>query len=545
MSARISKTPFTTAFFSGLLFEYKWIGEAITYSIPSGSAQFRSPYPEWQGWFSLSTQEAIRFRELANLVDSYIDLSFHEIPDTVTYGDIRVAYTSNLQTNSIGYAYLPTPRFLNGTEPNRAAGDIWLSPQLANTGVLPGQQLHHILMHELGHALGLTHPFEDNAPFPKVASRYDNFQYTVMSYSDHPYHINAFPVTFMPLDILALQYLYGTNFRHSPENTTYRFNNQINIQTIWDPGGYNTLDFSALNSSVRIDMREGSFSSAGSVSDMFNRSSPGVDNLALAYGTRIHELIGTRYSDHITGNRLDNLVFLGNGNDTYSYTGGNDRVYGGNGNNLLILSGSQKNWLYLSLDTEYDQLEYTGPKQGQFQFHEIIQFKQFQQVKFDDGLVRLDQLKPPKLTASLQDGAIPHLSPIILENKIISPEEAQLYRIYLGALGRIPDIDGFNWWMNQFQQSKTFDHLLIGFYVSDEFRSKSDTNRDGVISNAELLTHLYTNVLNREPDQEGYNWWMNSIINAGVQPQQVIFNFTQSDEYVYKTLNTVAEMLWI
>lgn len=545
MSASIIKTPYTTAFYSGLLFEYQWQGNAISYSIPSGTAYFSSPYPEWNSWSALTRQEANSFRDLARMVNSYIDVSFYEVADSTTYGNIRVAYTNSMESNSLGYAYLPTPRFVNTTEPGRASGDIWLSPELFNTGVQPGQQLHHVLMHELGHALGLTHPFEDNAPFPKVAARYDNFQYTVMSYSDHPQHSNSFPITFMPMDILALQYLYGINHNHSPENSVYRFNNQVNIQTIWDPGGYNTLDFSTLSNGVRIDMREGSFSSAGQVINAFNRSSMGIDNLALAYGTRIHEVIGTSYDDVVTGNTLNNQVLLGAGNDSYIYVNGQDTVLGGSGTNTLVLPGQHQDWTYIApsaSDTRHI-LEYNVNSSN------LITFSDIQRFNINQRIYTLDELlqHPENVTfiAELVDPSTPFTSAILTTERLITAEEAQLYRIYLGVLDRTPDQAGFNWWLNRYQQDATFDQLITGFYQSAEFRGLADTNNDGRISDTELLNHLYNQVLGREADQAGYNWWLNTLSTQPVSHTEVIFNFTQSDEYVLNTVEDVGRFLWV
>ena len=66
-----------------------------------------------------------------------------------------------------------------------------------------GTQYYEVLLHEIGHALGLKHPFETPTTLP---TEYDNTNYTLMSYTDIGIHSN-----YQVLDTLALQYLYGTD----------------------------------------------------------------------------------------------------------------------------------------------------------------------------------------------------------------------------------------------------------------------------------------------------------------------------------------------
>ena len=49
----------------------------------------------------------------------------------------------------------------------------------------------------------------------------------------------------MPLDIEALQYLYGANTSTRTGNNTYRWGvNAKLLETIWDAGGVDTIDAS-------------------------------------------------------------------------------------------------------------------------------------------------------------------------------------------------------------------------------------------------------------------------------------------------------------
>lgn len=73
----------------------------------------------------------------------------------------------------------------------------------ASTAVpIPGNRGYWGLLHELGHVLGLKHPFDGN---PRLPSALDNKANTIMSYTES----GAQPSTFSPFDVAALMWLYG------------------------------------------------------------------------------------------------------------------------------------------------------------------------------------------------------------------------------------------------------------------------------------------------------------------------------------------------
>lgn len=65
-----------------------------------------------------------------------------------------------------------------------------------------GSLAYEALLHEIGHALGLKHPFEGQYRLP---AELDNTENTVMSYN----HTKWPNYTFRPFDIKALNYLYN------------------------------------------------------------------------------------------------------------------------------------------------------------------------------------------------------------------------------------------------------------------------------------------------------------------------------------------------
>ena len=92
---------------------------------------------------------------------------------------------------------------------------------------------------------------------------------------------------------------------------------------------------------------------------------------------------------------------------------------------------------------------------------------------------------------------------------------------YLQQLGRAPDQNGFNYWM---QSGLTAPQISKGIQQSPEsYQIGNATAKD-------YLTGLYQSQLGRAPDQEGLEYWA-SQMKGGMTPQQVMQGFQGSKEY--------------
>ncbi len=542
----VTSTRYTSQWFNGLLSAYHWDDALLTYSIPEGNARYVHNYSdlmEWNGWYALKTDHQIAFRDIINEINSFTNLNLIEVADGSNYGDIRIAFTDYTSDGSSGHAYYPYPHYLNGTRASAASGDIWLAEAQWYGSAATGEWLNHTMRHELGHALGLSHPFETADGFPLTPKALDSYQYTVMSYTAHPDMPYVVASSFQPMDIAALQYLYGANTDYNTGDNHYRFSDDIALQTLWDAGGYDTLDFSALSKGVKVDLGEGGYSSAGKVKDVFGDYTPGINNLALAEGVKIERLITTDYDDHVIGAQHDNDVILGSGNDLYHWRGGYDIVHGEEGQDRLKLPGTTDEWtLYTAQGLQIDQLTLRHPGNTL----NAVNFAEFEFVEFDNTTMTPHQLMfGIQGNAQLTQTANIWNSSIITGSGEITAVDAQLYRTYLGIMGRTPDEDGFNWWAIELQQDRTLLDMTQGFYTSAEFIQRADTNKDALIAPTELLEELYANTLGRQPDSDGYNWWLNELYSDRRTAPEVMLEFTQSDEYVNASLQIVGLQLWL
>ena len=254
------------------------------------------------------------------------------------YSDTATILLGNYSSGEDGasaFTYLPGSQAASSRD-----GDVWVNDTLSyNIDPVVQGYGGMVLIHELGHAIGLSHPSNYDATadttltYEADASYFeDSRQYTVMSYfggfntgADLPGYSAA------PLldDIAAAQRLYGPNMTTRTGDTVYGFNsntdepwlktdsetNKLQV-AIWDAGGNDTLDVSGYVDNQKIDLRQGFFSDVGGQ----------TGNVVIARGTDIENAVSGIGDDSITGNALNNSLAGGGGDDTIMGGQGNDTI---------------------------------------------------------------------------------------------------------------------------------------------------------------------------------------------------------------------------
>lgn len=154
-----------------------------------------------------ATQEAAVVSALA-LLTQITGITFSEVADGAQ-ADVHFASANITDANSVGLCSWRNSYSFSGNTVVSYSADAWIYLDNANFAantVSPtvGSQGFETLLHELGHAMGLKHPFTDGTTLPPAQ---DNTANTLMSYTDvgGPYS------NYNPYDIAALRFLYGND----------------------------------------------------------------------------------------------------------------------------------------------------------------------------------------------------------------------------------------------------------------------------------------------------------------------------------------------
>ena len=103
----------------------------------------------------------------------------------------------------------------------------------------------------------------------------------------------------------------------------------------------------------------------------------------------------------------------------------------------------------------------------------------------------------------------------------------QMFRLYNAAFARFPDTDGLKYWISNFNSGKDDSRAVSSsFLASNEFKQRYGDN----ISNETYVKNLYLNVLNRDLDQGGYDYWVGNLNNSVEQRHEVLLGFAESVE---------------
>ncbi|WP_374565904.1 M10 family metallopeptidase [Nitrosomonas sp.] len=314
----------------------RWAVLSIPYSFPSSnSTAFWSTYSNgygpvsgdgepWRSTFApLTSSDQSNFVNALQQWSNVINLRFVQVSESPgNVGDIRAAYTVEADSLTLAWTYLPSNSPLGG--------DIWINTKsrLNEEEWNPGSLSFETILHELGHALGLKHPFADPDDPAKATlpPDLDNTIHTIMSYTyanldgDEGNGFSFHPTTPMVLDIAAIQYLYSPNNGFHTGNDTYLFDDAHTYhQTIWDAGGASDTIHYAGSLPSLIDLNATRPSLIGQPvyvqANGVNRGSP-VPNIWIADKVTIENATGGQGDDILIGNSSRNNLDGATGIDT-------------------------------------------------------------------------------------------------------------------------------------------------------------------------------------------------------------------------------------
>ncbi len=300
------------------------------------------------GWSSYEIQQTMA---VLDEISSMVDLTFN-----------RVTSTSNADFNLV-------------TQNNAAFSGLMIPPGEPDAGVgvfarnapgwdgSPGGGLeqggggYQLLLHELGHGLGLAHPHDNGGTSDIMLGvssdrgDYGAFDlnqavFTNMSYNDgmpaegagpHSSNTYGYTGTLSPLDIAALQERYGAVSANEGD-TIYELDGTNGAGTffaaIWDTGGTDWIEHNGTRDST-IDLRAATLRYEEGGGGFVSRADNVRGGFTIAHGVVIENARGSSGDDLINGNsRVNELHGEGGEDELYGFRG-DDALFGGGGTDAL------------------------------------------------------------------------------------------------------------------------------------------------------------------------------------------------------------------
>lgn len=109
----------------------------------------------------------------------------------------------------------------------------------------------------------------------------------------------------------------------------------------------------------------------------------------------------------------------------------------------------------------------------------------------------------------------------------------QIARLYRAYFDRAPDAAGWEYWNRVHSSWVPLTDISWAFAAGAEF------NLGGGKTDTELVTYIYREVLHREPDPGGFQYWV-SQLDQGLSRGAIVLYFSESIEFINRTVQAVT-----
>lgn len=318
-------------------------GSVVFYSFPDAEPSY--DLMDINGWAPANEATREATREIMGRLDDVLGVSFIEVDEPAAMNVVAVAMST--QSGTSGFSYFPNPDFEIGW-------DVFISKTFANPKQITARLTNYdyeVLVHEIGHALGLKHPFEGQGENTATLPSFDDqTRFTAMSYDDS---LTTFDGTMRALDWMALTKFYGVNPLYNDEDDTYNFSNTAGTFIV-DGGGVDTIDVNRSSLDAVIDLRPGSHSHLGPQAAHITLAR----QLTISHGTEIENVITGAGDDTVIGTDTSNVITTGGGGDIIFAGGGADVVRSGPGADRVDLSEATQSVDVVVLDALTSDAEF-------------------------------------------------------------------------------------------------------------------------------------------------------------------------------------------
>ena len=338
------------------------------------------------------------------------------------------------------------------------------------------------------------------------------------------------------------------------QNVVYRFNQSDSSNT-----NHRILFFTDANriNSYQTNISEvGIAGSRGAYTEITLNSETPVE---IFYQCQNHPLMGS------------NIKSSTSGNDSLTSSSNNELFDGGEGTDTVIFNGKFSNYSFTRTSTSIDiddQRTSTNDGTDTLSNIEFIQFTDqtveeskvdvvktysgnfsdykfynkgngVYQIKTDSGYDDITGLPLLTFTGEATDSSFRDISAIVdIKGTFdqvtgLNTDDAKMFRLYNAAFKRLPDPDGLRYWIGKYSSGANDSRAVASSFLgSAEFKERYGEN----VSDSTYVNTLYKNVLGRDADTSGLNYWLGQLNSGAETRYEVLLGFAESAEN--KTLFT-------
>lgn len=108
----------------------------------------------------------------------------------------------------------------------------------------------------------------------------------------------------------------------------------------------------------------------------------------------------------------------------------------------------------------------------------------------------------------------------------LTQDHADVFRLYWAFFDRKPEVDGAKHWVGEYDRCVSLLDITWAFGNSTEF-----VNKYGALSNRDYITLVYANVMGREPDDQGYEYWLGLLDGGTLNRSDMMLYFSLGQEF--------------
>jgi len=265
---------------------------------------------------------------------------------------------------------------------------------------------------------------------------------------------------------------------------------------------------------------------------------------------------GSSSNDELTGSSSNETFFASEGSDIINGEGGNDTsVYSGKFsdysftrevNSLTIAdqrtgtndgTDTLSNIEYIQFSdqkVEESKVDVVKTYSGKFNDYKFYnKGNGVYQIKTDSGYdditgFPLLTFTGEATTSSFKDiSAITDIKGTFDQVTGLNTDSGRIFRLYNASFKRLPDSDGLAYWIDNFSSGRNSIRVVASSFLgSAEFAERYGNN----VSDSTYVNTLYKNVLGRDADAGGLNYWLGQLNSGAETRYEVLLGFSESAE---------------